>query len=195
MAPNLKLMGVTLSLAFLTRSLLDPEDSFQTNLVRGIYGLSQVFCYSILLYLYMKAKTNTEPGVLTVKEDLGLGQKGDRDEKITVAEHDQRMVWKDIQRYALGTVMTVLMHWKWGFFPPLVIQAVTQPFNLFQLQIVKVILLGHKAWGDLRRPWTDRNDMSKSINSWNETIVSAFGQAPVKVNKKASKKATKSKRK
>ena len=35
---------------------------------------------------------------MTVKEVLGYGETGDRDVKITVAEHDQRMVVKDIQR-------------------------------------------------------------------------------------------------
>ncbi|KAG7388889.1 hypothetical protein PHYPSEUDO_011723 [Phytophthora pseudosyringae] len=195
MAPNLKMMGVTLTLAIATRSVLDADDSFQTNIVRGIYGLSQLFCYAVMLYLYVKAKNNTEPGVVTVKEDLGFGQTGDRDEKITVAEHDQRVVMKEIQRYALGTAVTVLVHWKWGFFPPLVIQTVTQPFNLFQANIVKVTLLGERAWGELRRPWMDRNDMSKSINSWNDTIMSALGEAPAKVNKKASKKAAKRKNK
>ena len=70
----------------------------QTSLIRGIYGLSQLLCYGVLLYLYIKAKHNTEPGVVTVKEVLGYGETGDRDEKITVAEHDQRMVVKDIQR-------------------------------------------------------------------------------------------------
>ncbi|KAK1928764.1 Uncharacterized protein P3T76_015702 [Phytophthora citrophthora] len=195
MAPNLKMMGVTLSLAMATRYVLDPDSSFQTNIVRGIYGLSQLFCYAVMVYLYVKAKNNTEPGVITVKEDLGFGQTGDRDEKITVAEHDQRMVWKEIQRYALGTGVTLLVHWKWGFFPPLVIQTITQPFNLFQSPIVKVNLLGERAWGELRRPWTDRNDMSKSINSWNDTIMSALGEPPVKVSKKASKKAAKRKNK
>ncbi|KAL4157581.1 hypothetical protein PRNP1_006598 [Phytophthora ramorum] len=195
MAPNLKMMGVTLSLAMGTRYVLDTENSFQTGIVRGLYGLSQLFCYGVMLYLYTKAKNNTEPGVVVVKEDLGFGQTGERDEKITVAEHDQRMVMKEIQRYALGTFVTLLIHWKWGFFPPLVIQSITQPFNLFQAPIVKVTLLGERAWGELRRPWVDRNDMSKSIGSWNDTIMSALGEPPAKVNKKASKKAAKRKNK
>ncbi|KAE8887017.1 hypothetical protein PF005_g8414 [Phytophthora fragariae] len=195
MAPNLKMMGLTLSLAIATRSVLDPDNSLHTGVIRALYGLSQLFCYAVMLYLYIKAKNNTESGVVTVKEDLGFGQTGERDEKITVAEHDQRMVWKELQRYALGSVVTVLIHWKWGFFPPLVIQTITQPFNLFQSPIVKVTLLGEKAWGELRRPWVDRNDMSKSISSWNDTIMSALGEPPVKINKKASKKAAKRKNK
>ncbi|CEG44022.1 RxLR-like protein [Plasmopara halstedii] len=195
MAPNLMMMGVTLMLAFATRSVLDTEDSFQTGIVRGLYGVSQFVCYCVLVYLYVKTLNNTEPGVVTVKEDLGFGQTGDRDEKITVAEHDQRAVIKELQRTALGTLMTLLMHWKWGFFPPLVIQTVTQPVNLFQAPIVKVILMGERAWGELRRPWLNRNDMSKSINSWNNTILSAMGESPAKINKKASKKAAKRKNK
>ncbi|OWZ07326.1 putative membrane protein [Phytophthora megakarya] len=195
MAPNLKMMGVTLTLAIITRSVLNIDDPLHTGIVRAIYGLSQVLCYAVMLRLYVKAKNNTEPGVVTVKEDLGFGQTGERDEKITVAEHDQRMVMKEIQRYALGTVMTVMVHWKWGFFPPLVIQTITQPFNLFQTPIVKVTLLGERAWGELRRPWMDRNDMSKSIKSWNDTIMAVLGEPPAKVNKKATKKAIKRKNK
>ena len=91
--------------------------------------------------------------------------------------------------------MTVLVHWQWGFFPPLVIQALTQPWNLFQSAVVKVTLRGHKAWGELRRPWTDRNDMTKAINSYTETIMTALGETPEKVSKKASKKAAKRKHK
>ncbi|RLN91161.1 hypothetical protein BBJ28_00007582, partial [Nothophytophthora sp. Chile5] len=98
-----------------------------------------------MLVMYIKAANSTEPGVVTVKEDLGFGQLGDKDEKITVAEHDQRMVMKEVQRFGIGTFVTLLIHWKFGFFPPLVIQAVTQPFNLLQAPVVKVSLLGEKA--------------------------------------------------
>ncbi|TDH70500.1 hypothetical protein CCR75_000367 [Bremia lactucae] len=195
MAPNLKMLGVTLTLAMITRSVLDTESSFQTGIVRSLYGLSQLFCYAMLLFLYNKSQNNTEPGVVIVKEDLGFGQTGDRDEKITVAEHDQRAAKKELQRHVLGSAMTLLMHWKWGFFPPLVIQTVTQPFNLLKAPIVKVTLLGERAWGELRRPWMDQNDMGKSMRSWNETIMSAMGEAPVKVSKKASKKAAKQRKK
>ncbi|RLN69117.1 hypothetical protein BBJ29_000686 [Phytophthora kernoviae] len=188
MAPNLKMMGVTMSLAIATRSVLDPENSLQVGIIRGLYALSQIVCYATMLVVYLKSKNNTEPGVITVKEDLGFGQTGDKDEKITVAEHDQRMVMKEVQRFGLGTVVTLLIHWKWGFFPPLVIQTITQPFNLYQSAIVKVTILGERAWGEMRRPWTDRNDMSKSISSWNDTIMSAMGEAPTKTSKKASKK-------
>ncbi|RLN71486.1 hypothetical protein BBJ28_00023641 [Nothophytophthora sp. Chile5] len=188
MAPNLKMMGVTIGLAIVTRSVLDTESSLW--IVRGLYLLSQLLCYAAMLVMYVKAANSTEPGVVTVKEDLGFGQLGDKDEKITVAEHDQRMVMKEVQRFGIGTFVTLLIHWKFGFFPPLVIQTVTQPFNLLQAPVVKVSLLGEKAWGELRRPWVDRNSMGQAAQSWTDTIQTFVGGEPVaKVSKKASKKA------
>lgn len=68
------------------------------------------------------------------------------------------------------------------------IQTITQPFNLFQAPIVKVTLLGEKAWGELRRPWVDRNDMSKSINSWNDTIMSALGEPPSRSTRRPARR-------
>lgn len=35
---------------------------------------------------------------MTVKEDIGFGQIGDKEEKITVSEHDQRMCRKELQK-------------------------------------------------------------------------------------------------
>ncbi|GLE04870.1 hypothetical protein PINS_up013851 [Pythium insidiosum] len=190
MAPNFKMMAATLALAFLSNTYLDKENPLHTNTVRALYGLSQLACYGVLGFLYLKAKNNTEPGVVIVKEDLGFGQEGERDEKITVAEHDMRMCLKEIQRYAIGTAITIFIHVKWGFFPPLLIQTVTQPVNVAQSPIVKVTLLGQRAWGELRRPWRDPSAMGKQWNTWNDTIQSALtGEPVVRQGKKAAKKA------
>lgn len=36
--------------------------------------------------------------MVTVKEDVGFGQVGDKDEKITISEHDMRFCTKEAQR-------------------------------------------------------------------------------------------------
>lgn len=44
---------------YLNCSLIVPLVSFDavhTGIVRGLYGLSQLFCYAVMLYLYIKAK-------------------------------------------------------------------------------------------------------------------------------------------
>lgn len=84
----------------------------------------------------------------------------------------------------------MFIHSKWGFFPPLFIQTVTQPYNLFQTPLAKVTLLGQKAWGELRRPWANALAMGSQWNAWNDTIQTALGGEPVvRASKKAAKKA------
>lgn len=76
-----------------------------------------------------------------------------------------------------------------GFFPPLVIQTVTQPYNVFQSSLAKVTLLGERSWGELRRPWRDAAAFGAQWNSWNDTVQSALtGETPVRPNKKAAKR-------
>lgn len=76
-----------------------------------------------------------------------------------------------------------------GFFPPLVIQTVTQPYNVFQSSLAKVTLLGERSWGELRRPWRDAAAFGSQWNSWNDTVQSALtGEPVVRPNKKAAKR-------
>lgn len=94
------------------------------------------------------------------------------------------------EKIAIGTAITIFIHSRWGFFPPLVIQTVTQPYNLFQTPLAKITLLGQKAWGDMRRPWQSPMAMGSQWNAWNDTIQTALGGEPVvRQSKKASKKA------
>jgi len=101
-------------------------------------------------------------------------------------------------QFVIGSLVTLLLHWKWGFFPPLVIQTFTQPNNVMQSPLARVSLRSERAWGDLRRPWTDPTAVGggKNWEIWNDTLNSAFGGEPaVKTSKKTLKKATNAKRK
>ncbi|GLE10168.1 hypothetical protein PINS_up022184 [Pythium insidiosum] len=116
------------------------------------------------------------------RKTSALGQEGERDEKITVAEHDMRMCLKEIP---------AICHWYCHHdLHPCEVGTVTQPVNVAQSPIVKVTLLGQRAWGELRRPWRDPSAMGKQWNTWNDTIQSALtGEPVVRQGKKAAKKA------
>lgn len=46
-----------------------------------------------------------------------------------------------------------LLHFKWDFVQPLVLQAVLPWKNLLTAPVIAVNLFGKKAAGDLQRPW------------------------------------------
>ncbi|RHY09374.1 hypothetical protein DYB25_003371 [Aphanomyces astaci] len=84
------------------------------------------------------SQENKDPATVIVKEDLGFGQEGEKTEKITIGEHDQRAALKDIQK-------------------------------------VRVLLRGERAWGKLQRPWAEPiASFGKRFEAWNDTITSAF---------------------
>lgn len=79
-----------------------------------------------------------------------------------------------------------------GFFPPLLIQTITQPYNMTLTPLVKVTLLGQRAWGELRRPWQDPSAVPKQWQQWNDTIATTLlGEAPTNPSTRQSKKAAK----
>lgn len=118
----------------LTRWLMIEVLTVQAWAIRGAYIISQFICYGILGTIYYKAKVrvictasmggvdgmmvthsecarqnNTESGVVTVKEDVGFGQVGDKDEKITISEHDMRFCKKELQRVRVSILTARLL--------------------------------------------------------------------------------------
>jgi hypothetical protein len=66
--------------------------------IRILYALAHLSCVLVILFLYLKARNNSDSAVVTVKEDLGFGQEGDKLEKISVGLHDQRVAIKEAQK-------------------------------------------------------------------------------------------------
>jgi hypothetical protein len=89
--------------------------------------------------------------------------------------------------------VSVFIHYKWGYFPPLVIQTITQPFNVYQTQLFRIYVRAERAWGELRRPWQDPTSMGSQWSAWNDTVTSALtGERPApRQGKKAAKRAAK----
>ncbi|ETV90395.1 hypothetical protein H310_14822 [Aphanomyces invadans] len=178
---------ISLAIVLLSRQVIDPENSVHVWIARGLFAISQLSCIGVLVYLYFQARENKDPATVTVKEDIGFGQEGDKTEKITIGEHDQRAALKDIQKVTLGLVVSSFIHVYWGFIPPLVIGVYNGPQALLQMPIVRVLLRGEKAWGKLQRPWAEPvAAFGKRFEAWNDTITSAF-TADNNPNKKPKK--------
>ncbi|ETV66911.1 hypothetical protein H257_16719 [Aphanomyces astaci] len=165
----------SLAIVLLSRQIIDPQNSVHVWIARGLFAASQLSCIAVLVYLYFQSRENKDPATVIVKEDLGFGQEGEKTEKITIGEHDQRAALKDIQKVALGLAVSSFIHVYWGFIPPLVIGVYNGPQALLQMPLVRVLLRGERAWGKLQRPWAEPiASFGKRFEAWNDTITSAF---------------------
>lgn len=103
--------------------------------------------------------------------------------------------WEPLQ-IAIGSAVTAFLHWKWDLYPPLIIQAVNQPYALLYSPLAKIHLFQQRAWGKLRRPWTDNNalTMDSQWKRWNGTINSAISGDASSQTRKALKGKEKAKK-
>jgi hypothetical protein len=57
----------------------------------------------------------------------------------------------------MGAVIITVMHLKWGYLRPLLLQSILGFRTLAAAPIVKIALLGYKAEGELARPFRQPN--------------------------------------
>ena len=77
----------------------------------------------------------------------------------TVTDYDQ----KQVRNTALQTFMAIgiisLMHVKFGYLRPLLLQSIMGLRTIYTSHLFKVYILGKPATGDLARPWKGVNSM------------------------------------
>nr|CCA25923.1 conserved hypothetical protein [Albugo laibachii Nc14] len=196
MAPNLKLIGITGILIALSKWFLDTSNPVHVWLVRGGFLASQCFLYALLFYLFYKAKCTKEIGTVKVEKEESFEQTIAETKLLSVADYDQSICREELQRIAIGSAVTLFLHWKWDLYPPLIIQAVNQPYALLFSPLAKIYLFHQRAWGKLRRPWTHNNALTvdSQWKRWNATINSAISGDDAKQTQKASKGKEKAKK-
>lgn len=81
-------------------------------------------------------------------------------EKVPVAQYDSDAARAPIKNVPVGVAITGFIHYKWGYVPPLIIQAVMNPISLVTHPLFSIHFLGKAARGDLKRPFAEENPAS-----------------------------------
>jgi len=108
---------------------------------------------TIMLYLYTAVSSSKDETKVTVTTPPDMSNPEPREEEITYAEHDFREFKKLAPQQIITILIMTVMHWKYDFVRPIVMQSVMLPITILKMPLVKVYLLGKKAEGDLKRPW------------------------------------------
>jgi hypothetical protein len=77
----------------------------------------------------------------------------DKKKEQTVNEYDAAQIIKSAGQALFGLCLTCGIHYKWGNPTPLLFQCLMGPLGLFDEPLFKIHMLGHKAEGDLKRPF------------------------------------------
>ena len=121
--------------------------------LRFFYGAGMVLTACCFGALYLKISAMPMDPKTKVKVTIEEPMKPKRIEEITLPEHDMREWKKMLTQSAASMVLIPLMHYKWEYTIPLVIQGVSGPLMLLSHSLSQVHLFGQPAEGALARPW------------------------------------------
>ncbi|RKO84418.1 inorganic phosphate transporter Pho88, partial [Blyttiomyces helicus] len=71
----------------------------------------------------------------------------------TIKDYDIKKIKAQIQSQATAMLIIGLMHWKWGYLRPLLLQSILGIKAILALQLVQIHILGRPAIGELARPF------------------------------------------
>ena len=123
-------------------------------MIRCIFYGVVALCFCVAVFLWHRiSNVKADTTLIEVITPKTLAEP-EKKEKMTVTQYDQAQLRKLAGSIIMPLLIISLMHFKWQFIRPLVLQAIMMPMNLSKSQLVKIHMLGQKAEGDLERPWT-----------------------------------------
>jgi hypothetical protein len=181
-------------------SKLGLDTSFETD-----QGLGNIFiircafygvvlgCLVLVALMYMKINTgkpNLEKIEVVTPKTMAEPEKT---EEMTISDYDLSQIKKLAGSIMMPMCIISLMHFKWQFVRPLVLQSVMMPMTMAKSQLFKIYILGRPAEGDLERPWVAPKSPLAQLMSGGGGAAEAKTAKQLKAEKKKKDKNKKTK--
>jgi len=163
-------MGNLLSVVPLLVSLLmmqkidmtDPDNIFR---LRVSYGTITLIVLAVCGWIYLRIRSAHDQRTVEVPAvgQFGMPDPSRSSDKISVEQHDTQALRKYFNSVVMGAMISSFIHYKWGIVPPLFLQSVMQPFQLWQLPLFRLHVLGDSNPALNRRPWKEEGNSLMSL--------------------------------
>ncbi|KAJ7132167.1 inorganic phosphate transporter [Mycena epipterygia] len=181
MNPAVQNLVISLGVMQLARKIpFDDPDIL--NYVRIGYVAVQVIVLGIYYYISMAIKSKNDQTVLKyVEPPNAMTQEPGQLVTTTVRDYDLSETSKLLRSVYMGIAMMGFLHGYMKFTQPLFVQGIMGLKGLYEAVPVKVHLLGHKAEGDLKRPWKAGGGMFGAVAGAPQTDNAAITEAEKRV--------------
>jgi len=121
----------------------------------GVQGLVLIIC----AYIYLQIKNRNDQARVTVPPaTTPFGGATGEAQHTTVHDYDISQLRKFVQQVVIGMCIAVFLLVKWNIVPPLAIQCVLNPMNLFGNPLFKLFALGENP-ASHPRPFPEENPL------------------------------------
>eukprot|EP00164_Ancoracysta_twista_P000267 GFYU01000379.1.p1 GENE.GFYU01000379.1~~GFYU01000379.1.p1 ORF type:complete len:197 (+),score=74.68 GFYU01000379.1:25-591(+) len=116
---------------------------------------SAILIITALIYTIVLAKNEVEEKVKVKEEKKPFQTEEPAEVEVTVKDHDFAEMKKVLQKVLMGGLITGLIHYKWEFMQPLLIQSVMNGMQFFGGKLFQVHILNFAPVDALKRPWVE----------------------------------------
>jgi len=132
-------------------------------LVRALYAVAQVFIIGMCAFMYQGIQRRRDLKKILVKQPAQLGSPAGPDVEQTIQEYDMQQLKKYASQVLMGAAVVTFIHYKWGMFQPLFIQAVMTPMQLWKNPLFKIFVMGERGAIE-SRPFKEENMFSAAMS-------------------------------
>lgn len=154
-----------LPVLFLSQKI-DFQDANTVMLVQIIYAVVQVVVLMVYGYVYFQIKNKNDQTTINVPSTGPFRSSNPTTTISTVKDYDEKALGKLVLQLGFGIAIAIFLSTKWHIMPPLVLQCLLTPMNMFNSPLFKLFVL--KEPPSLHpRPFAEENQ-----------LTSFFSQAP-----------------
>eukprot|EP00285_Hemiselmis_virescens_P017883 CAMPEP_0173377710 /NCGR_PEP_ID=MMETSP1356-20130122/988_1 /TAXON_ID=77927 ORGANISM="Hemiselmis virescens, Strain PCC157" /NCGR_SAMPLE_ID=MMETSP1356 /ASSEMBLY_ACC=CAM_ASM_000847 /LENGTH=200 /DNA_ID=CAMNT_0014330571 /DNA_START=107 /DNA_END=709 /DNA_ORIENTATION=+ len=150
-------MFITPALVYvINKSDIDWTNETTGLTVRVMWATTMVL--SLIIKLVVRSKVNSKFDDRRVRiKATTKGMQEIEAREITVSEHDAEEVQKGFTQHLMGCCITMFVHFKFGFWIPLIIGCIHQFMSTYDSPLFQIHILGYSDSGEgnpLKRPWS-----------------------------------------
>jgi len=171
----------------------DPDKVFYAQLG---FGVVQGLVLLISGYLYLQINKRNDQTQITVTATPSPFGAAAEPQRQTIRDYDIAQLRKFVQQVVIGMGIAVFLFVKWAIVPPMAIQCVLNPVNLFGNSLFKLFVLGESA-DKHPRPFPEENPLAGLLPTpaapaaATPAVTPAEEPTPAVEDKKPSKEAKK----
>ncbi|EGG20235.1 hypothetical protein DFA_07356 [Cavenderia fasciculata] len=125
------------------------------------FGLIQTLCAVCYFIIFQKVSKKAAGPQIEITTPASFGSQ-EKVEKMTAKEYDMSQVKKAATQLIMGAGIPLFLFYKFGIAPPLAMNCVFGPQNLYKNKLFKLYILGEDET-KYPRPWTEENPFASLL--------------------------------
>eukprot|EP00434_Breviolum_minutum_P027704 symbB.v1.2.024505.t1/scaffold2326.1/size131277/9 len=142
----------------------DIEKLGYLNYLRAAYGVVQLCCLGLLIYIRLKINALPDDSAkIQVPATVQLGVEVKPAVEQTTKEYDESKWGEQMQQHVIGCLVLTFIHVHWGHITPLAFQAAMAPIQLFEAPWMRHTLHGMSILFGSRLLWSRSTPLARLL--------------------------------